>query len=92
LFPLGPAAKPIAANNVRPPNWFLIVLSISTLVWIAGTSLMFAVVSTDDKYAIFDPSRHVARGVGTLIGAGTGTLALLENITIACGCMGGSAL
>lgn len=55
-------------------------------------SLMFAVLSEDNKYVIFDPKKHATRGIGTLIGAGTGTLAMLENITIACGCMGGSAV
>lgn len=49
---------------------------------------MFAMMSTDDAYEVVD----LGKRAGIIISTGTGLVNMLENITIACGCMGVSAL
>lgn len=89
MFLIGPLIKPRSTTNVKPPTWYLIILAVSSVMWIIAFSVMFAMISDKDEYVVVDVRK---RKLGGLAGLGTGVFDALENITIACGAFGVSAL
>jgi hypothetical protein len=82
-------AKPISVTNPRPPRWFIGILAFSTCSWLAALVVMFVMRSNENAYVIADLSK---RGIGKLFGIGNsitgGVVDMLENLTVACGCIG----
>lgn len=90
IFQIGPWVTPkmTGPRSPRPASWHFALLATSSVMWIVAFSLMFLVLSDDQKYAILG-----RRSWGKLIG--TTSMAAIEglrNITIAAGCFGVSAL
>ncbi|KXJ91496.1 hypothetical protein Micbo1qcDRAFT_204733 [Microdochium bolleyi] len=93
FFLPGPIATGRAATDPRPPMWYYIVLTLSTIAWLSAFPLIFAFSDPeDDAYVIFEVSPDNdkrRRGLfGLSLSAGQSTLAVLENISLACGAMG----
>ena len=85
----GPTLKPISPVNARPPTPFLAALGVSSVLWPAAFGVMFAMPSNDDADEILNMKK---RGFGLAISTGGSVPNLLESITIACSCVGVSAL
>ncbi|VUC27377.1 unnamed protein product [Clonostachys rosea] len=88
LLIFGPWIGPRARNNPLPPRWYYVLISISTPLWLSALILMFVFREPDDKYEIID-TRSLWGGLKDIAG---NTVTILENISIACGCMGVSAI
>jgi hypothetical protein len=69
--------------------WYNIVLAASTAMWLAALVVMF--VMREDISAYKD-SQHEKRRTGFVGDISEGTVAMLDNLTIACGCFGICAL
>ncbi|KAF4214782.1 hypothetical protein CNMCM8980_000060 [Aspergillus fumigatiaffinis] len=78
--------KPVSPTNARPPARFIIILAFTTMMWGAAFPLMFVTRSNRDTYKVINLDKRV------VISIGTGIASVLQNITIACGCLGVSAL
>ncbi|KAK5995473.1 hypothetical protein PT974_03881 [Cladobotryum mycophilum] len=83
---MGPLTRPRSPTDARPPNWYIILLLASTLLWIAAMSFIFAAYSDWKEYAIVDLHKRVI-----IIDIANGAMDILENITVACGCFSVSA-
>ncbi|KAF7171423.1 hypothetical protein CNMCM6106_005800 [Aspergillus hiratsukae] len=83
----GSITKPVSPTNARPPAWFIVILAFTTMMWAAAFPLMFVMRSNRDMYEVVNLDKRVV-----VISTGTGVVSVLQNITIACGCMGVSAL
>lgn len=93
VFLPGPVATGRAVTDPRPPLWYYNILILSTVAWLSAFPLIFAFSDPDeDAYVIFEVSPDNdtrRRGLfGLALGAGQSTLAVLENISLACGVMG----
>lgn len=73
----------MALTNPRPPIWYLAILAISTMMWAAAFIVMFVVSESGDRYEAY---RLEERQMGALREVGSGALAMLENIALACAC------
>jgi hypothetical protein len=78
--------KPVSPTNARPPARFIIILAFTTMMWGAAFPLMFVTRSNRDTYKVINLDKRVVLSIGT------GIAGVLQNITIACGCLGVSAL
>ncbi|KAH7027471.1 uncharacterized protein B0I36DRAFT_327155 [Microdochium trichocladiopsis] len=93
FFLPGPPTSPRAATDPRPPTWYYVILALSTVAWLPAFPLMFAFSNPDDDaYVIFDVSPdddERRRGLfGLALSTSQATLAVLEDISLACGTMG----
>ncbi|KAM5348901.1 hypothetical protein ACJ41O_008724 [Fusarium nematophilum] len=79
---------PKGLTNPRPPTWYILLLAISTAMWVAAFVVIFSIREAGESYDVFSLEK---RRTGAFTEIGAGTLALLENIRIACGCFGVSA-
>ncbi|PKX88666.1 uncharacterized protein P174DRAFT_516307 [Aspergillus novofumigatus IBT 16806] len=64
------------------PARFIIILAFTTIMWGAAFPLMFVMRSDRDTYKVINLDKRV------LLSIGTGVASILQNITIACGCLG----
>ncbi|RSL37949.1 hypothetical protein CEP53_015329 [Fusarium sp. AF-6] len=76
--------RPSDSTDPRPPIWYMVILAVSTVLWLAAFIVIFV---------FRNPSQHDDSGVekrraGFLDDVGTGTVAMVENLSIACGCFG----
>ncbi|RHZ46499.1 uncharacterized protein CDV56_104042 [Aspergillus thermomutatus] len=78
--------KPVSCTNARPREMFIVILAFTTLMWGAAFPLMFVMRSNHGTYEIINPDKRVVLSIGT------GIVSALQNITIACACLGVSAL
>ncbi|ROT42853.1 hypothetical protein SODALDRAFT_327010 [Sodiomyces alkalinus F11] len=89
VFLVGPTIKPISPSNMKPPAWYFVVLSASSIMWLIAFPLMFVVRSDAEQYVVLDLRKRAA--IGHIAGLGLDTIQALENITMACACFGVSA-
>jgi hypothetical protein len=81
--------KPQGRNNPRPPIWYVLILALSTLMWLAALTVIFVLREDIDAY---NESNLDKRRTGFVGDISTGTVAMLDNLGIACGCFGICAL
>ncbi|RSL61719.1 hypothetical protein CEP54_006086 [Fusarium duplospermum] len=84
FFMLKVPVRPSGSTDPRPPIWYMIILAASTVLWLAAFIVIFV---------FRNPSQHNDSGIekrraGFLDDVGTGTVAMVENLSIACGCFG----
>ncbi|KAL6923123.1 hypothetical protein FSHL1_000373 [Fusarium sambucinum] len=77
--------SPQSMTNPRPPMWYNLLLAASTAMWLAALVVMF--VKRDDISA-YKESNHEKRRTGLVGEISEGSVAMLDNLTIACGCFG----
>lgn len=80
------SSKPASETDPRPPQRANITLVISTLIWAAAFPVMFVFASDDAVFEVLDLKKRAVLNLGSTIVSG------LENITLACGAFGVSAL
>ncbi|CAH0036594.1 unnamed protein product [Clonostachys rhizophaga] len=88
LLIFGPWIGPRARNSPLPPRWYYILIAISTPLWLSALIVMFVFRESDGKYEIIN-RRSLWGGLKDIAG---NTITILENISIACGCMGVCAI
>ncbi|KAF4471212.1 hypothetical protein FALBO_1857 [Fusarium albosuccineum] len=77
--------SPQSSTNPRPPIWYLLILAISTAMWVAAFIAMFVIRDFSDESE--EPTLEKRR-TGVLGEVSTGTVAMLQNLSLACGCFG----
>ncbi|KAH7197871.1 uncharacterized protein B0J16DRAFT_29476 [Fusarium flagelliforme] len=77
--------SPQGLTNPRPPMWYSLILAVSSAMWLSALVVMF-VVREDIK--AYEESQHEKRRTGFVGEVSTGAIAMLDNLTIACGCFG----
>ncbi|RGP74921.1 hypothetical protein FSPOR_1094 [Fusarium sporotrichioides] len=77
--------SPQSMTNPRPPMWYNLVLAASTAMWLAALVVMF--VMREDISA-YQESNHEKRRTGFVGEISEGPVAMLDNLSIACGCFG----
>ncbi|KAH1353325.1 hypothetical protein KXX63_002223 [Aspergillus fumigatus] len=82
---LSSITKPVSPTKTRSPARFIIILAFTTMMWGAAFPLMFVTRSNRETYKVINLDKRV------LVSFGTGVVGILQNITIACACLGVSA-
>ncbi|KAF4446136.1 hypothetical protein F53441_10199 [Fusarium austroafricanum] len=77
--------NPQGLTNPRPPMWYNLLLALSTTMWLAAFTVMFVLREDIDAY---HESALEKRRAGLADNISTGTVAMLDNLSIACGCFG----
>ena len=85
FLPLHPASETVA----RPKLWYLIVLSVSTAMWIAGPTAMFLLLYTDIS-PVSEIRRRRPRGIASE--GDSADRGEIERMCIATACSGSGAL
>jgi Na+/melibiose symporter-like transporter len=65
--------------------WYSLILAVSSAMWLSALVVMF--VMREDIKA-YEESQHEKRRTGLVGEISTGTIAMLDNLAIACGCFG----
>lgn len=81
--------RPQGLSNPRPPIWYVLILALSTVMWLAALTVIFVLREDIDAY---NESSLGKRRTGFVGDISTGTVAMLDNLSIACGCFGICAL
>ncbi|EGU73232.1 hypothetical protein FOXB_16257 [Fusarium oxysporum f. sp. conglutinans Fo5176] len=77
--------RPQGLSNPRPPIWYVLILALSTVMWLAALTVIFVLREDIDAY---NESSLGKRRTGFVGDISTGTVAMLDNLSIACGCFG----
>ncbi|KAJ4314509.1 hypothetical protein N0V84_008850 [Fusarium piperis] len=84
FFMLKVPVRPRGSTDPRPPIWYMVVLAASTVLWLAAFIVIFVFRNPSEH----DDSGLEKRRTGFVNDVGTGTVAMVENLSIACGCFG----